>query len=665
MKQRYQVSEEFKAQCKANVGKYKQGIIYIIEDDLTITGNDNLIDFTIEDFCYVNDRFIGTTVSKKITINILNDDGIIDLEGKTIQVSTGCILEDGTEEIIPLGNYIVETSSDENVKKKTSFTGYDYMIKFNTKYIDIVTYPITLYDYLISLCNKLNIELENESIINGEYEIQGNPFTNNETNMTVLSNICQLAGGFGKITRENKLKIITLVKDYTETNAVETIDGNNYDDTFSKNKEWGEVNSLILRLSDIEGENTTREDAESITTNGLTELTLADNYFLTDSTQRELVIEALWETLKGLKYLPFNTEYYGYPYLDTGDLILLEDNEGNVYYTYVLNHTIKYNGIYTGNIETTALTETQTVYKNTTIQEKFKKTEYIIDKINGQITQIVEIAEDAGEKATEAIQTVEGITTEIRDTTDQIQDKITQIQETIDGIVIDKTVTGGQNLIRNSVGYFNNEYWQIDNENEGTVVGNTISDVKQNSISGSALELQNETIYQNITEIKNGEYYLSFAYKKLEENAICSFKINETEINLNEMNWTNIEQLIVVTGNSIRIEITTDINSSCLITDLMLSEGNIKTSWTQNANESYTDGVQIGKGLKIKSTGTDTEFEASANGIVIKNTNNNQNVAEFTKYGTETEELTVNKNIKITNALLIQKVGNQVWFCSL
>ena len=587
------------------------------------------------------------------------------MEGKTIEVSAGIIKEDTTEEIIPMGTFIIDVSKDENVKKKTTFTGYDRMIKFNSTYVDRVSYPITLYDYLEDLCDKMEIELATQSIVNGSYEILGNPFTNNETNMTVLSNIAQLAGGFAKIGRDNKLYIVALNKEQIDANVVETIAGNNYNNTFTKSEMWGEVNSLIVRLSDIEGENVTREDQQSIEQYGLTEVTIADNYFLINSEQRDLIIDAIWNSIKGLKYLPFSTEYYGYPYLDTGDLIKIQDNDEVLYYTYIINHKIKYNGVFSGRLETPAMTKTQTAFKNTTLKDKFRRTEYVINKMDGTISQITEQVDENGQQITQVQQDITGIETEIRDTTDAIQDDIIQIKESLAGIITEKTTIGGQNLIKNSVGYFGHEYWQIDNEHEGQVKRNTSSDVKQHSTSGSALELKNETIYQNITEIKNGEYYLSFSYKKLINSAVCTLKINETEISLTELDWTEVEQPIEITGNSITLEITSDINSSCLITDLMLVEGNIKKSWTQNSNESYTDNVQIGKGIKIKSTGTDTEFEATADGIGIKNSSSNQNVSEFTKYGTVTEELTVNKDAKIAGSILIQKIGQQTWFSSL
>ena len=566
------------------------------------------------------------------------------------------------EEYIPYGTYLIQSLENKEVQEKINFVGYDYMIKFNKIYEDNNTYPITLKQYLINLCTQVGLELGSENIVNEDYLVKGNPFNNNEDCKTVLGAIAQICGGFAKIGRNNKVYIVNLEKN----SSLENIDGNNYNDSFSKNSVFGKVNSLIIRLSDIEGENTVREDAESIIENGLTEITIADNYILTNKEERELVIDAIWEKVKDIEYLPFNTEYYGFPYLDVGDKINILDNQDVSYQSYILNHTFCFNGAFSGNIEAKALTKTQTAYKNTVnLKNKFKKVEYIVNKQEGTITQLTEESNEHGYKLTQVEQDINGIKTEFKDTTDEIQDKLTIIEESVNGIVTSKTITGGQNLIKNSVGYFENEYWQIDAENEGNVISNTNSDVKQNSISGSALELKNETIFQNITEIKNGEYYLSFRYKKIKSAAISKFVINGIKIELTETEWNEIERIVEVNSNAIKIEITTDIDESVLITDLMLAEGNIKTSWTQNANESYTDTVQIGKGLKIKATGSDTELSAESDGISIKNTETSEKVAEFTKYGTETQELIAHRDVKIADALLIQKVGSQAWFCSI
>lgn len=439
----YQVSSEFKEDCKSNFGTNRQGKIHVVEDNIDIVGENydgQLVDFSVEDNCYVNDKFIGTTVAKKITVNILNPNNSINLENKEIQAFAGI-----NGEYVPFGNFIIEKPDNEEVKEKTSFTGYDYMIKFNIPYKDQVQYPISLVSLLSNLCSQVGLSLGSTTFPNSNYMVLGNPFTNNEDCRTVLSNIAQLAGGFAKIGRDNKVYIKTLknisnllavkyvnattVKELNltevrvlsgnQSNADETIDGNNYFDDFSKNDQWGELNSLVLGISSIEGENTALDDKSSIAENGLTEITINDNYFLTSQEEREKVIVPMWNSLKGLKYLPFKTKYYGYPYLDSGDIIYIKDINDNGYISYVFNHTFTFNGSFSGNIETTALTKTQTAYKNTfDIKTKFKNVERSVDKINGQIVDIVEQQTETENKLTKVEQDIDGITQTVENTID-------------------------------------------------------------------------------------------------------------------------------------------------------------------------------------------------------------------------------------------------------
>ena len=458
MKYRYQVSEEFKQSCKDNIGTNRIGRIYVVEDDLYITESDNLVEFEIEDCCYVNDKFIGTTVAKKITVNILNPDNNINLEDKEIAVSTGIVIN-GEEEIVPLGNFIIEKTSNEETKEKTKFTGYDYMIKFNKKYEDRQTYPISLREYIQDLCNQVEVELGSVEFVNGEYQIQGNPFTANEDCKTALSNVAQLCGGFAHIGKDNKLYITNL-----KEAVKETIDGNNYL-SFEKNNQYGEVNSLIIRLSQAEGENTVREDAESIANNGLTEITIADNYFLNNKEEREKVVDEIFNAIKGLKYIPVKSEYYGFPYLDVGDCIKILDLKDEECITYVLNHKFKYNGGFSGNIECLAMNKTQTAYKNTVdIKTKFQNVELKVDKINGRIESVVEEQRiinnsvegritDTNNNYQNVLKQVEGYAT--KDDVVAVDNKVTTIQESTKAAieVTEDIKVNGVSKVTTSTGY--------------------------------------------------------------------------------------------------------------------------------------------------------------------------------------------------------------------
>ena len=345
-------------------------------------------------------------------VNIVNPNNDIDLEDKEIEVYSGI-----DNEMIPHGNFIIEKPPiNEEVKAKTSFTGYDYMIKFDTPYVDTNKYPLTLRDYLINLCMQVGLTLGSTSLINENYMILGNPFTSNETCRTVLSAVAQLCGGFAKIGRDNKVYIITLDKE----NVVEIIDGNNYFENFSKNQTWGEVNSLVIKLNDnVEGENTVIEDKESIARNGLTEIVISGNPFLIDEEQRMLVATELWNNLKGIKYIPFKTSYYGFPYIDSGDFIKILDSKDEECYTFVFNHKFTYNGTFKGEISTTALSKTQTMYKNTNnIKTKFKETEFKVNKIEGEITSVISDVTEQNDKISKVTQTVNELNSKISDIAD-------------------------------------------------------------------------------------------------------------------------------------------------------------------------------------------------------------------------------------------------------
>lgn len=369
--------------------------------------------FEIEDNCYINDRFIGTTVAKKITVNLL-DNGTYNLENKEISVSTGVEIN-GEIETVPLGNFIIPKLETEEVTAQTQFIGYDYMKKFDIAYIDNVSYPIRLDDYLEQLCIQIGVELASKNIVNSDYMIQGNPFTNNEDCRTVLSNIAQLACGFAKIGTDNKLYIINL---NVNAEIEETIDGNNYTD-FIKNNIFGAVNSVCLKMnSGVDGEESTRED-EEITEENRCQITIADNYFLTSAEERELVIDNIFNAIKGLIYLPCKFNYYGYPWLTLGTKIQILDTNDVSYITYLLNHKLKYEGAYSGNIENSAVTKTQSAYKNTNELKTWKrKTEFAVDKIEGKIKSMVEEQDVHTNKITSIEQDVESIKQNVSDVID-------------------------------------------------------------------------------------------------------------------------------------------------------------------------------------------------------------------------------------------------------
>lgn len=304
------------------------------------------------------------------------------------------------------------------------------MKKFDTQYVDSNTYPIRLDACLENLCSQVGLTLGNKNFPNNSYMLKGNPFTNKETRKTVLSNLVQLAGGFAEIDVEDgKLYVRNLD---VSGEAVETIDGNNYDE-FKPNNVFGPVNSVRIQMnSGVDGEETIKE-AEGVTDENRCQITIADNYYLTSAEEREAVINGIFNALNGLTYLPIELSYYGYPWLKLGDKIKVKDKNDKEYITYVMEHTLKYNGAYSGTIKAIALTKTQQAYKEVlSLKDWRRNTELAVDKINGKMTAVIEEQSEQSEKLTKVEQDVNGITSKVS-SVEQSVENITKIEGTAEG----------------------------------------------------------------------------------------------------------------------------------------------------------------------------------------------------------------------------------------
>ena len=630
---------------------------------------------------------LGTFISQKLDIKFRNLDGLILNNNPTIELEIG--LKVGNDyEYVPIGIYMIDELA-ENYQKTCEITCLDYAVKFKSN-IDISQFfnennYIEAGDLFEAICGYYGVEVGTYPEVNNDKQIFF--YDDTLTGKDYISYLAELMGGNAKIERDGSCSIVPL-KNYTEI-EIDALSSKSleigdtyvlsrvcYDNGRQKYQAGANVitvdelptedideNSYYYLTTDLKYYRYVDDEWQEDTTLKNTLYIRNENLFITD----QLDISAIYEAVSDFTITNIKCENRMDFSLDCWDIVKYTTTNGNEYWT-LYDNVINFNGVAMGTVETKIPLKTTEETTNIIASSDSVKIRKIQTTVNEQELKIETVVEDIGdrsEKSTTVTQDLDGLQIEISRETQDLQGQITRIQDTIEGLITEKTTIGGQNLIKNSVGYFGHEYWQINNENEGTVYGNTSTEVRQHSTSGSALQLQNETIYQAITEIKNGSYYLSFSYKRLINTAVCKLSVNETEITLNEDDWTDVEQPIEITGNSITLQISADISNSCLITDLMLVEGTIKKNWTQNSNESYTDNVQIGKGIKIKSTGTDTEFEATAGGILINNTNSNQPVSEFTKYGTKTDELIVKKDAQIAESILIQKIGEQTWFSSL
>ena len=173
--------------------------------------------------------------------------------------------------------------------------------------------------------------------------------------------------------------------------------------------------------------------------------------------------------------------------------------------------------------------------------------------------------------------------------------------------------------------------------------------------------------------VPNGNYSISFYYRKLITSAIASVVINGKEYPLDSLETKQfytgeqdsgtgeyIVDPIVVSNNNIKIEFKCDVLDGVEVYDLMCNKGTVKLAYSQNQNETTTSTVNISKGITITSSNDENvKFKADYDGIRILDGNNNPKTT-FTDKGTETDELIVRKKATITG-LLHQEVDDQTW----
>ena len=90
-----------------------------------------------------------------------------------------------------------------------------------------------------------------------------------------------------------------------------------------------------------------------------------------------------------------------------------------------MEHTLKYNGAYSGIIKATALTKTQVAYTETlSIKQWKRKTELSVSKIEGKITQLTKETTENSQKLTQQEQDINGLKTKVSNIQDLTQTTI-------------------------------------------------------------------------------------------------------------------------------------------------------------------------------------------------------------------------------------------------
>lgn len=410
------ITEEIK---NAVINNAEKAYIEVLDTGEIFDETNYLQEVKLNDERYVEGRgFIGSVIAKELTGKLINNnDDFYNLENKEIKYYDGPIMDNGSEKYFDYGTFIVQKPENDNVKDDTSFTAFDYMIKFNKKFEDRLDYStgtVTVLELLEDICDQANVVLGTKNFRNSNFILENNQFVGGETCRDVLSNIAQIAFSWARINEDDEL-----VLDFNPSNEiVETLNTDDYFD-LKFNDLYGPINTIVLSNSVVTGENYTIHspdfdpeiDEEII-------LEIQDNAFAYTEQKRYQLIQA-GAALFGFQYVPITIKTCGRNYLNCLDKIRIKNVQNQNYDTYIFNNTLSYSGITLDEKKSPAMTNVEVKYECTgDLSKGLKRTEIIVDKQEQKIEGIVSEIGDRTEKTTTITADIDGLNSQVQEIAD-------------------------------------------------------------------------------------------------------------------------------------------------------------------------------------------------------------------------------------------------------
>ena len=627
-------------------------------------------------------------ISKEVDV-ILHNVNLENIQDQ-VQISIGTLVGNNYE-YVPLGIFNIQdnpTNNNNSITLKLRDNRVKFDFNYNAQYLIDTQYKVTTDTNYLE--NKAYYSYANDTytllVAGTDYNvgdaISGTVYEklNSATYLQILEDICSQAGVTCDVSSFDGDDIVTGMYDSTISASayvsyiaeqggyipVITRDGHLDFVDLNESDTWQIPLSIVSDNYQVqESYNVERVVYESgvikfQTSDDETESTLylnAANPYIVNQTQVDDILDKFEDF--SIDSVKLTTAILGNPAIDPWDYIEVYDDENNntVVFKTLANSDYTFNGkhrqLFTTEIGKEERTENVTI-KSEATSKKLAKTD--IDEINAQI----QLQAENSQQIRNEIQDLEGNISENYYTKSVVNQLIVNAEN---GVTNTFSEAGGNNILRNTnfsakevleQGQYY-EYWY----------GDTTRDLNNKAVNGYSIKLKNNTLYQQQNVI-NGTYTLSFYYKKLNSLATCQVKINDKTYSLTETsNYTLFQtgingiDAIIVNTNSIKVEFISDSNDACEIYDIMLNIGTIKLAYSQNANETITDTVNISKGITITSSTSNVKFTANNYGISTK-TLEGQDITTFTYKGMTTKEAVISDGAEIVG-ILRQKVDDQIW----
>jgi len=371
-----------------NFGRYFLNANYI-DGARTSFDSDDIISMEYLGSAIDNDKVLGNLAQHSLTVKVHGDTvSGIDLTKINVIESYIGILVGSAYEYVKQQTFLITDIKFNDTNNQVTIIATDYLFKLNNEFIDANTYPMTLKAYLESVLTYCGLSLENSSFLNSTFSVDSQPFSDYTSCKEIVSRVAELSCSFGVINKTNdKFELRTAFE--LPSTVDETLTKDNYFNLKLSDNNFGTngVNTLVLRISQVEGENTTIDNATNVAIDGAIEVVIEDNDFINTQTLRESVDDTIFAVIDGYKYQPYNVEYRGFPYIELGDIIQLTKMDDSTIKVPVFEWSLKWNGGLYGKLGGKALNKTQTSYKYiSNDKNNVRGIEVKVDKVNADFT---------------------------------------------------------------------------------------------------------------------------------------------------------------------------------------------------------------------------------------------------------------------------------------
>lgn len=285
---------------------------------------------------------------------------------------------------VEYGTHLINEMEKDEAARTIKLVCYDLMLQSMIPYDLKLDYTdgITVKGLLDAICDRLGWAKGYTTFHNCDMLINEEKYDKADTFRDALDDIAEVAGGMIGFVND----ALTVIY---PTNSAEVIDEENLK-SLTIGKKYGPINSIVLSRAPQE-DNIYRQDADSITQYGMTEIRIENNQLMDEGTRREEFMDGICNALMGLSFELYELESFGIGYLNFGDFFSIKTADGVEHKVLMLCDDLQINQ---GVNETSKLEEpeiTNTDYSAASETDKtLRKTILRVDKQENEIWAIVE-----------------------------------------------------------------------------------------------------------------------------------------------------------------------------------------------------------------------------------------------------------------------------------